>query len=294
MADANQITREYFDSILIEERLIGSIYPDVSTTLLGEEFSCPIMTPAFSHLKPYAEGRKNPLVEYSEAAAKLNILNFVGMEPDELVGEMIDTGAKTVRIIKPYADHDEIVRQMKYVEDKGGFGVGVDIDHIFGSHGTYDIVDGAEMGPISIEQLRDLVSATDLPFVAKGVLSVADAVNCAIAGVDAIFVSHHHGIMPNAVPPVMVLPDIVNALAGTGIEIYVDCHIDTAADVFIALALGADAVSIGRSMIPGLTKDGADGVVEFVEDLKNRLAKQMGMTGADCIDNIDPSVLIIP
>ena len=294
MTDSNKTTRDYLDSILVEERLIGSVYPDITTTIFGEEFAAPIMTPAFSHLKPYGEGRKSPLVEYSEAAARLNILNWVGMEPDELVKEMIDTGAKTVRIIKPYADQAEIVRQMNFAEDNGAFAVGVDIDHIFGSHGTYDVVDGQMMGPITLEDLKGLVAETGLPFVAKGVLSVSDAVACAAAGVDGIVVSHHHGIMPSAVPPLMVLPDIVEALAGTGVEIFVDCHIDTADDVFKCLALGANAAAIGRSMIPGLQKDGADGVVEFVTDLMNRLKKQMGMTGAASVADIDPSVLWMP
>ena len=78
-ADANRITREYLDSILIEERLIGAVEPDLSTELWGEQFETPLMTPAFSHLPAYAEGRENGLVEYARAAKKLGAVNWVGM-----------------------------------------------------------------------------------------------------------------------------------------------------------------------------------------------------------------------
>ena len=48
--DANEITERYMDSILIEERLIDSVKADLKTTILGETFDTPVMTPAFSHL----------------------------------------------------------------------------------------------------------------------------------------------------------------------------------------------------------------------------------------------------
>ena len=54
---------------------------------------------------------------------------------------------------------------------------------------------------------------TELPFVAKGVLSVQDALKCKEAGVRAIFISHHHGRIPYGIPPLMVLPEIKKALA---------------------------------------------------------------------------------
>ncbi len=85
---------------------------------------------------------------------------------------------------------------------------------------------------------------TKLPFVVKGVLSVSDAVNCAEIGAKAIIVSHHHGRIPYAVPPMMVLPEIKDALAGTDVKIIVDCGIASGANVFKAIALGADAASM--------------------------------------------------
>ena len=78
-ADANLITEKYLDSILIEERIIDTKAADLTTTFLGETFSMPVMTPAFSHLKAYNGRELTGLEEYSIAAKNLNILNFCWM-----------------------------------------------------------------------------------------------------------------------------------------------------------------------------------------------------------------------
>ena len=77
--DANKITRDYFDSILFEQRLIDSVVPDLTTTLFGETFASPIVMPAFSHLGKFYQERPNGMVDYSMAAKERNMLNFVGM-----------------------------------------------------------------------------------------------------------------------------------------------------------------------------------------------------------------------
>ena len=175
LSDANEITAKYMDSILIEERLIDSVKADVKTRLLGADFDMPVMTPAFSHLGNY-DGRKySGLEEYSIAAKECNVLNFVGMMENDLFKKIVDTGAKTVRIVKPYADNAKVRDQLKYAEDVGAFGVGMDIDHIFGTTG-YDIVIGEEMAAQTLDMLRSYVESTSLPFVVKGVLSVTDSI----------------------------------------------------------------------------------------------------------------------
>ena len=94
-------------------------------------------------------------------------------------------------------------------------------------------------------QLKEYVAASKCPFIVKGVLSAQDAEKCVEAGVSGIVVSHHHGIMPYAVPPLMILPEIVKVTKHR-IPVFVDCGIESGADVFKALALGADAVCVGR------------------------------------------------
>lgn len=291
MRDANVMTRQYLDSILIEERLIDSVKADTTFKLWGKEFSTPIMTPAFSHFKAFGEGRENGLIEYSRAMKQLNGVNWIGMGENDAIGEVLATGATTIRIVKPYKDRAKIIDQMLYAKENGAFAIGMDIDHIFGDNGKYDVCVGEEMTCQTLDDIKEFVGLTDLPFVIKGVLSVSDALKCKEAGVSGIVVSHHHGRMPYAIPPLMVLPKIKEALKDTDMKIFVDCAIDTGADAFKAIALGADAVSVGRAVIPSLEKDGVAGVAKYVEGMNNELKYLMGFTGAAKLSDITADVL---
>ena len=290
IADANVITERYMDSILIEERFIDSAVADTKIKFLGGTFDMPVMTPAFSHLKNYNKREHNGLEEYSMAARDLNILNFCGMMENDQFKMIADTGAKTVRIVKPYADNGKVKDQMQYAESVGAFGIGMDIDHIFGENGL-DVVVGEGMAEQTLEMIRGYVELTKLPFVVKGVLSVSDAVKSADAGAKEIIVSHHHGRLPYAVPPMLILPRIKKALKGRDVKIIVDCGIATGADVFKALALGADAAAVGRSMLPSLEKEGVQGVKDFLRSVGNELRYIMSSTGFATVSDIDDSVL---
>lgn len=68
MGNVVRFTREYFDSIFVEERLVGAKRASLKMELFGEEFDSPIMTPAFSHLKTFASERENALCEYSRGS----------------------------------------------------------------------------------------------------------------------------------------------------------------------------------------------------------------------------------
>lgn len=289
-SDANEITQKYMDSILIEERIIDSVLADTSIEFLGGNFSMPVMMPAFSHLGNLNGRELTGLEEYSLAAKNKNILNFCGMMENDMFEKIMATGASTVRIVKPYDDNGKVRDQMKFAEDKGAFAIGMDIDHIFGETGL-DVCVGEKMAVQTSDMIRSYVESTKLPFIVKGVLSVKDALICANAGVAAIIVSHHHGRMPYAIPPMMILPDIKEALEGTGVRIIVDCGIASGADVYKALALGADACAVGRAMLPSLEKDGIAGVEGFLDKAGNELRYIMSNTGFAKVADIDDSAL---
>ena len=290
ISDANEITAKYMDSILFEQRLIDSAVADTSTEIWGETFDSPVLTPAFSHIGQL-EGRElTGLEEYSIAAKNCNILNFCRMMENDMFKKIADTGAKTVRIVKPYADNGKVRDQFAYAESVGAFGIGMDIDHIFGENGL-DVVVGEEMAVQTTDMLRSYVESTKLPFVVKGVLSVSDALKCAEIGAKGIIVSHHHGRLPYAVPPMMILPEIKDALEGKDVKIFADCGIESGADVYKALALGADGAAVGRSMMPSLEKEGAPGVEKFLNKVKSELRFVMSCTGFDKVCNIDDSAL---
>jgi 4-hydroxymandelate oxidase len=289
--DANVYNRAYLDRIHVEMRVIDSVEADLATEIFGEKFSSPIMMPAFSHLNKVGEDGKRPMVQYAEAAKQMNLLNWVGMEPDEDYAEIAATGARTIRIIKPFADHDIILSQIAFAVQHNAAAVGIDIDHIVGTDGKYDIVDGFPMGPIRQADLAEYVKVSPVPFIAKGVLSVQDAVRACEAGCKAIVVSHHHGRIPFGIAPVQILPRIKEALAESGVKIFVDCSIDTGYDAYKALALGADAVSVGRGILAPLLKEGTEGVVKKVSRMNEQLSELMMYTGIRNTKSFDPSVI---
>ena len=291
ISDANEITARYMDSILIKESLIDSVVADTSTELFGETFASPVMTPAFSHLMQFKGRELTGLEEYSTAAKNMNILNFVGMMENDLFQKIINTGAKTVRIVKPYADNGKVRDQMMFAEEAGAFGIGMDIDHIFGNEGL-DVVIGEKMAVQTSDMIRSYIESTKLPFFIKGVLSPEEAVKCADLGAKAIIVSHHHGRLPYAVPPMMVLPEIRKALSVRDVKIIVDCGISSGADVYKCLALGADAAAVGRSMLPSLEEGGIEGMTKFLAGITNELRFVMSCTGFARVCDIDDRFLV--
>ena len=289
--DANVINRRYLDSLLVEMRVIDSVKPCLTTRIFGREFSSPIMMPAFSHLNKVGKNGRKPMEEYALAAKQLRLLNWVGMEPDGEYAGIAAVDAPTVRIIKPFADHDIILEQIDFAVKHGAIAVGVDIDHIANKDGGYDVVDGHPLGPVMLADLKDYVKAARVPFVAKGVLSVNDALKARDAGCRAVLVSHHHGRIPFGIPPTAVLPRIKDALQGSGMMIFCDCGIDTGYDAYKALALGADAVAVGRGILAPLLKEGTEGVVRKIHQMNEQLSELMLYTGIKDTASFDSSII---
>ena len=280
------ITRDYFDSLLLETRYVDAVIPSTEFTLFGETFRTPIMTAALSHLDNTAP---DGMVTYARGAALAGAVHWVGMGSDEELERIVATGARTIKIIKPHADNREVLRKIEHAVKAGCFAVGMDIDHAFNSEGGYDSVFGLPMKAKSIEELAEFVHAAGVPFIVKGVLSPHDAERCADAGCAGIVVSHHHGMMQYSVPPLMVLQDIISAIGGS-IPVFVDCGIESGMDAYKCLALGAKAVSVGRHLMP-LLKQGPEFVAQRINEMTAELAGVMARTGVSSLDSMDPTVI---
>jgi len=280
--DSNQITRDYFDSLLLEMRHIDAVIPDTKLHLFGETFDTPIMTAALSHLNNcHPEG----MVELARGAKAANAVMFAGMGDEDELNNIAKTGARTIKIIKPYEDNALIFRKIAHAEKCGCLAVGMDFDHAYTARGEYDVIEGYKMTGKTLDELKQFVAATKLPFVIKGVLSVQDALKCIEAGVQGIVISHHAGIMAYAVPPLMILPKIAEAVAGR-MKIFVDCGVQSGFDAFKAIALGADAVSIGRPLMPILSESGAEGVKKAINDYTAELSGVMARTCSPTVAQI--------
>ena len=286
-SNSDTITRDFFDSLLLEPRYIDSDLPCTKLELYGRTFDTPVMTAALSHLGNTAE---NGMVKYAQAAAKANAVHWVGMGEDKELEEITATGAATIKIIKPHADNKEVFRKIEHAKKAGCFAVGMDIDHAFNGNGGYDNVLGLPMKPKTTEELADFVQAAgDTPFIVKGVLSTKDAEKCLKAGCKGIQLSHHHGIINYAVPPLMMLPEILQVTRGE-IPVFIDCGIESGMDVYKCLALGATAVSVGRHLMPFL-KEGADKTSDRIKEMTGELAATMARSGIRDLKSFDPTVI---
>lgn len=285
-SNSDKITRDYFDSLLIETRYLDAELPSTEMTLFGEVFRTPIMTAALSHLQNSA---RNGMTIYARAAALSGAVHWVGMGSDQELEDIVATGARTIKIIKPHADNREVFRKIDHAVKVGCMAVGMDIDHAFNSEGGYDNVFGLPMKAKSTEELTDFVQAASVPFIAKGVLSPHDAERCMKAGCAGMVVSHHHGMIQYAVPPLMVLPDILSVTGGE-IPVFVDCGIESGMDAYKCLALGAKAVSVGRHLMP-LLKEGEDAVSIRINEMTAELAGIMARTGIPVLDKMDSTVI---
>lgn len=289
-ASSKEITRAYFDSLLLEERLMDSVVPNTEFELYGKKFQTPIMTAALSHIGTFNPDMPNGMVQYAQGAAQAGAVHWIGMGSDEEFEAVVAAGAPTIRIIKPYAEEEKIYEQIRCAEANGALAVGMDIDHMFDLKGSPDICVGEEMAVKSSGDLRKYIEFTKLPFVVKGVLSVHDAVKCAEIGVQGIVVSHHGGRLNYAVPPLYVLPEIVKAVGGK-MPVFVDCGICSGMDAYKALALGATAVSVGVHLIPYIRQGGADGVAQRITAMTEEMKGVMAYTGVADMKSFDPTVI---
>lgn len=287
--DTNLITRQYFDEILVEMRHMDGVTPDTTLELYGERFATPVMMAALSHLK--GQGNQGDgMVEMAQGAAIAGCVNWAGMGEIEQFDRIAATGARSIKIIKPYADESMVLSRMDRAEAAGALAVGMDLDHSFNSRGEPDVVLGLPMRPRTVKEIESYVKHTKLPFIIKGVLSAVDAQKCLDAGVQGIVVSHHHGILPSVVPPLMVLPEIAQVVGGR-IPIFVDCGVMNGMDVFKCLALGATAVSVGRPVMSPIIEKGAQGAAQVIEDVTTELKAAMARTCSPDIRHIDRSLL---
>ncbi|OLB80380.1 MAG: alpha-hydroxy-acid oxidizing enzyme [Actinobacteria bacterium 13_2_20CM_2_71_6] len=144
---------------------------------------------------------------------------------------------------------------------------------------------------------RDLAwlrEQTELPLVLKGILTAEDAVRAVEHGVDAIVVSNHGGRqLDRAVASLDALPEVVDAVAGA-CPVLFDGGVRRGSDAFIALALGASAVLVGRPVLWALAADGGAGVADLLRLLNDELAHTMALGGRPTLADIDRTALAWP
>jgi lactate 2-monooxygenase len=139
------------------------------------------------------------------------------------------------------------------------------------------------------EDLGWLRARTALPLLVKGVLTAEDAELARAAGIDGVIVSNHGGRQVDGAVAALDALVEVRAELGAGATVLMDSGIRRGADVVKALALGADAVLLGRPYAYGLAVGGQEGVRVVIEQLAAEVDLTLALVGARTVDELDES-----
>jgi len=269
--------------------------PSTATELFGKKIGTPILAAPITGAKINMGGAMTEQ-EYNDAV-------ILGGKAAGSIGTCGDTGDPTIYdagiaalkkadgfgipFIKP-REQAEIISRIKIAEAAGAPAVGVDID---GAGLVIMRMLGQPVGPKTPDELRELIAATRLPFILKGIMTPDEAEIAAAVGAQAIVVSNHGGRVLDYTPGVAdVLPEIAEAVKGK-LTIIADGGVRSGTDALKLLALGADLVLVGRPVIVGAFGGGADGVKTVLEKLTAELRQAMILTGCQDIGAIDERII---
>ena len=268
---------------------------DTSFELFGQKVDIPVFAAPVGAMTLHYGDKYNDL-QYNDilvsACAEAGIAAFTGDGTNPAVMEaaaeaLKKAGGCGVPTIKPW-NMETIQEKLALVKAADPFAIAMDIDAA-GLPFLKNLTPPA--GSKTVDELKQVVELAEKPFILKGIMTVSGAKKALEAGAKAIVVSNHGGRVLDQCPATAeVLPAIADAVGGQ-MTILVDGGIRTGMDVFKALALGADAVLIGRPFVNMVYGGGAEGVKVYVEKLKAELADTMAMCGAHSLSDINRSMI---
>ncbi|HZK24024.1 MAG TPA: alpha-hydroxy-acid oxidizing protein [Oscillospiraceae bacterium] len=268
--------------------------PDLTLKLFGRNFATPVLVAPLTGVAYNLGGALSEeefvthLVEGAKAAGSCAFTGD-GADPQFYRAglEAIEKADNGIAIIKPRA-MEPLKERIRQAEASGALAVGIDLD---GAGLVTMAMKGQPVGPKSFYQLRELVKITKLPFILKGIMTAQEAEMAVEIGAAAIVISNHGGRVLDGTPGVAeVLPEIVERVKGE-IIIFADGGIRNGIDALKMLALGANAVLIGRPAIWGAFGAGTEGVNKIIETMTEHLRHGMLMTGCVNLKAVDYHII---
>jgi isopentenyl diphosphate isomerase/L-lactate dehydrogenase-like FMN-dependent dehydrogenase len=313
--------REAFDEVYLRAfRMVDTSNVDMSTTLLGTAMPTPVvLAPVGSQRAFHADGE----IATARAAKAQQHLQILSNVSSNSIEDVIAARGEPVWFqCYPTNKWSTAKTMLQRAEDAGAEVVVLTVDLNSGSNrvllGQYIRLDDRDCsachgpGPDAwlatkpmyqgtdardsefdqssmtweyLERMRETVS---MKIVVKGIVTSEDAENCVRYGADAVYVSNHGGrAEASGWGALDSLPQVVAGVQGR-VPVMVDSGFRRGTDIFKALALGADAVGIGRAYIWGLAAFGQAGVEKVLEMLTAELSMVMGQMGTPSIDAIGP------
>jgi len=272
--------------------------PDTSTVLFGQRLSLPAMAAPVGGVAGTFKAKISD-VDYFEAiiggcadAGTLGSIGDSSLDPKDVLQARFDVigrhGGRAIAGIKPRPQKN-FVEMIRMAEAQNAAMITIDIDSAarYGRGAS----PATEMSTKTVAELRELIRATKIPFLIKGIMTPEDAVLAAEAGAAGIVVSNHGGRVLDYTPgTAKVLPAIAKKVGGKMI-ILVDGCVHYGTDVLKYLALGANGVLVGRHLVRAAFGGGRKGVQLFMETMRKELEAAMVMVGAANIRAVNRSIL---
>jgi isopentenyl diphosphate isomerase/L-lactate dehydrogenase-like FMN-dependent dehydrogenase len=146
--------------------------------------------------------------------------------------------------------------------------------------------------PFTWDYVKRLKDASPMKVVLKGIVTREEAELAVENGADGVFVSNHGGRAENSLrSTIECLPEVAAGVKGR-VPVFIDSGVRRGSDIFKALALGADAVGIGRPYVWGLGAFGQQGVDKTIDLLLGEFQMVMRQTRTNTIDQIGPQFVI--
>lgn len=269
--------------------------PDTSIELFGKKLSIPVLAAPVSGTTLNMGGKFNEEEYISWVIGGCLDAGVYPIVGDTAVDSFLITNLNELKkfngegiaVIKPW-ENSNVIKKIKLAEEAGAFAVGMDID----AAGLITLaLHGKPVGPKTVEEIKEIVQSTKLPFILKGIMTADEAELAVKAGVDAIVVSNHGGRVLDQTPGVAdVLPEIAEAVKGK-VTILTDGGVRNGVDVLKMLALGADTVLIGRPFVTASFGGQREGVKQYIESIESELKSAMVLTGCKTIKDIDSRII---
>ena len=285
-----------WQEICVNLDTIGENYPpDTHLDLFGRRFDLPVFAAPIGAMKLhygdlYDDAAYNDILVPACRRAGIAAFTGDGVDPAVMASALRAIGSEGgcgVPTVKPW--NMELIREkMASAQAAAPFAIAMDID----AAGLPFLKNcDPPAGSKTVEELQRISQWAERPFLLKGIMTVRGAEKALSAGAAGIVVSNHGGRVLDQCPATAeVLPEIVEAVGGK-LKIFVDGGIRTGMDIFKALALGADAVLIGRPFVTAVYGGGAEGVLAYVETLRAGLTDTMAMCGAHKLSDIRRSMI---
>jgi isopentenyl diphosphate isomerase/L-lactate dehydrogenase-like FMN-dependent dehydrogenase len=288
-----------FDRVAFRPRILVDVSNvDPSTTFLGQKLRIPaILAPIGSLEVFHPDGGAGS----TRAATEFGIMQALSSVTQPTLEETA-AATPTPKIFQLYVhgDMDWVAKLIDRVKSQPTFialALTVDVAHYSRrerpmlSRYSRPPRDRSEQAKLTWDTLDRIKEMAGLPFLLKGVQTAKDAEIAVAHGVDVLWVSNHGGRqIDHARGSMEALPEIVQAAGGRA-RVIVDGGVQRGGDILKAIALGADAVALGKLQGWGLAAGGPAGVVRMLEILEEELIIAMALTGVTSIADVTPKLV---